>query len=265
MQSSITRKPRGPIQTNLPVPYSNIENIERGMDNLNTLENHTPLEVPINTAPEPEVIGQSEMVVNIENQNANILNEHRIEIELTKLMGKTAITIKTEGTTMSNDKNINIASNCISQIDVPMEYVGTENTGSMGTEESNISIKEEKLFDTEIVNKEDDVTKTGFKIYVISRPIQPNKELDLSNEENHNINTVIKMTPEEREIELMQCNSELGLNNEANDVCAEIKKEPEEIIIKKLEDLGDDFTVSVLCIEDPFVCVEISDSSDDED
>lgn len=45
----------------------------------------------------------------------------------------------------------------------------------------------------------------------------------------------------------------------------EIKKEPLENIVKGLEDLGEDFTVSVLDIEDPFVSIEISESSDDED
>lgn len=43
-----------------------------------------------------------------------------------------------------------------------------------------------------------------------------------------------------------------------------IKKEPEENIVKRLEDLGDDFTVLISDIEDPFVSIEISDSSDDE-
>lgn len=45
----------------------------------------------------------------------------------------------------------------------------------------------------------------------------------------------------------------------------DIKTDPTENIVKRLEEFGDNYTVSIFDFEDPFLIVEISDSSDDDE
>lgn len=223
MESLPTRKPtpsrprelNGPIQT---IANSNTQSetendtdsdtgdIEGDTSNGNTLGNHIPLEVLIDTAAVPEITAKNETVVSAENQNAN--NEHEIKRELIKPL---EITSNAESINGDNSIHSNIAPNNNLQVDVPVEDIETENTGSTDG----------------IVANEDE---TG----------GPRKDVE--------IDTKSELTGQ------IQLKTEII-----------IKKEPEEYIGKKLENLGEDFTVSVLDIEDPFVSIEISDSSDDED
>ncbi|XP_026321397.1 uncharacterized protein LOC113231331 [Hyposmocoma kahamanoa] len=225
MESLPTRKPtpscprelNGPIQT---IANSNTQSeteddrdtdsdagdIEGDTSNGNTLGNHIPLEVLIDTAAVAEITAKNETVVSAENQNAN--NEHETKRELTKPL---EITSNAESINNDNSIHSNIAANNNLQVDVPVEDIETENTGSTDG----------------IVANEDEAG--GLR-----------KEFE--------IDTKSELTGQ------IQLKSEII-----------IKKEPEEYIVKKLENLGEDFTVSVLDIEDPFVSIEISDSSDDED
>lgn len=283
MQSSTTKNPADTPKIN----YST-EDVEWCKDNQNTLENHVPSQVAINTASEHGIsenvakrisenevneIGQLEDNGIIETvvmtENPNISTGHIVETELIKTLEINAISLKNQLTT-TNDENTNITTNASIENNIKIENIVS--ISQKYSYVSNLNNKMEKLFGTENdVNEGDYFIKEEFKIDTISEPIiriQSNTELDLSNEHIHNDSIEYKIPPNgsKKDVEPQQPNKELG-GSDVNNTCPEIKikREIEEIIVNKLEDLGDNFTVSILDILDPFVCIEVSDSSEDED
>lgn len=236
------------------------ENTERNMANGNTLENHIPLEVLINTATIPEVTTKTESV-----EDHNSYNEHAVGSELTKPLEIDAVTANVK--TINNSISTNIAANL--QIDVSKEVM--ENTGLIDkvvgdeVDESDDPIKEEFEIDTKLeligpIQLQQEIKKINLHKDVSIEDMEKENTALIDkavSDEEHEGDDPIKKFETDTNLEI------IGATQLKTDT--KIKKEPEENIVKELEDLGKDFTVSILDVEDPFVSIEISDSSDDED
>lgn len=266
LQSISTRKPslnpqsdlNGPIQTNLPDPdthsdteddpdtNSDTDEIETDVCNGNILQNHLPLEVIIDIGTGPVITAVTETVVSVENQNV----KNELGRDLIKPLEIDAMSTMDEP---QNDNSTTIKANDNLQVDVPIEEMGTETIKPM--EIGAMTAIDETKNDNGTKVEVNDNFQTGVP------------EEDMGTDNTGSIDKVFANdegeSPLEEKIEIdtnLEPVQPLHLKTETI-----IKKEPEENIVKKLEDLGEDFTVSVLDIEDPFVSIEISDSSDDDE
>lgn len=100
----------------------------------------------------------------------------------------------------------------------------------------------------------------------------PDSRIDPKNILNHNFNLIAKVVlhkielPKTENPESYDVNKENNMSESENThLVNEVKKEPLVDIQEELDQLGNDFTATVIDIEDPFLVVEISSDSEDED